>query len=764
MIKIEPNSKMTHRNDTTIISRDILIVDDEISNLKLLSEYLGKAGYQVRPLEKPQLAINSALSKPPALILLDVRMPEMDGFEVCKRLKQDKRTSGIPIIFISELQDVKAKVRGFEVGGVDFISKPFQEKEVVTRVRTHMDLSKLQLRLEEVVANRTEKVLAREQRLCATFEQAAVGIAHISLKGCFIRINKKFCEIFGYSEDEMLALSFQGLELPNDLSTDLDYIQQLLKGEIETYSIDKRYHRRNGSTVWVSLTVSLVFEKGGGPNYFVLFIMDISDRKQTEEALRKSHDFLEHLTSAVPDAIFSVKMPERTINWVNDSFNVMDYEPEEYIGQHTKKYYANLDNYRAVGDLQRDALRRGDDMIRTEIMVLRKDGQVFPAEFTATFFREEGKLSRITAFVRDISDRKSAEENLAKSEAKYRGLVDNAIVGVFNTTLNGRFLFVNEAMARMFDFESLEDMIARGTLERWVDLKDRERMLAELNKHGKVTNFEMQAVTHTGRQIHVLFSAKQIGDNIFGMMMDISKRKEAEDKLNDYQARLKTLAAQLAISEEKDRHVIATHLHDQVGHALALARMQLDAAYQLSNEPEIKEQLTVVSDTLLQVLEDNQLLMLELGSPGLHGTGLPSAISDWLDGQIANHHNLRTQVIDNLPDGRLKTLGPDVGAILYRNVRELVVNVVKHAQAKRVTVRLEERDANVRIVVEDDGVGFDYGAARIMGNKTGGFGLFSIEELVADLGGNLKIVSKPGKGCSAILSMPLDTGIQQKRE
>lgn len=397
-------------------------------------------------------------------------------------------------------------------------------------------------------------------------------------------------------------------------------------------------------------------------------------------------------------------------------------------------------------------------------MVLRKDGQVFPAEFTATFFREEGKLSRITAFVRDISDRKSAEENLAKSEAKYRGLVDNAIVGVFNTTLNGRFLFVNEAMARMFDFESLEDMIARGTLERWVDLKDRERMLAELNKHGKVTNFEMQAVTHTGRQIHVLFSAKQIGDNIFGMMMDISKRKEAEDKLNDYQARLKTLAAQLAISEEKDRHVIATHLHDQVGHALALARMQLDAAYQLSNEPEIKEQLTVVSDTLLQVLEDNQLLMLELGSPGLHGTGLPSAISDWLDGQIANHHNLRTQVIDNLPDGRLKTLGPDVGAILYRNVRELVVNVVKHAQAKRVTVRLEERDANVRIVVEDDGVGFDYGAARIMGNKTGGFGLFSIEELVADLGGNLKIVSKPGKGCSAILSMPLDTGIQQKRE
>lgn len=127
---------MTHRNDTTIISHYVLIVDDEISNLKLLSEYLGKAGNQVRPMEKPQLAINSALSKPPAPILLDVRLPEMDGLEVCNRLKQDKRTSGIPIIFISELQDVKAKVLGFEAGGVDFISRPIQKEEVVAKVLT----------------------------------------------------------------------------------------------------------------------------------------------------------------------------------------------------------------------------------------------------------------------------------------------------------------------------------------------------------------------------------------------------------------------------------------------------------------------------------------------------------------------------------------------------------------------------------------------------------------------------------------------------
>jgi sigma-B regulation protein RsbU (phosphoserine phosphatase) len=123
---------------------DILIVDDEIPNLQLLSELLGRVGYQVRPANNPQLALDSALAQPPKLILLDVRMPEMDGFEVCRRLKQDERTRDIPILFVSALQDVQDKVRGFEAGGVDFVSKPFQEAEILARVNTHLTIHQLQ--------------------------------------------------------------------------------------------------------------------------------------------------------------------------------------------------------------------------------------------------------------------------------------------------------------------------------------------------------------------------------------------------------------------------------------------------------------------------------------------------------------------------------------------------------------------------------------------------------------------------------------------
>jgi two-component system cell cycle response regulator len=124
--------------DTTMTTNtfqddDILIVDDEIPNLLLLTKLLEKEGYQVRPAEKAQTAIDAALAKPPGLILLDVRMPEMDGFELCRRLKQDKRTQHVPIIFVSALQDIEARIQGFEAGGVDFISKPFQEQEVLAR-------------------------------------------------------------------------------------------------------------------------------------------------------------------------------------------------------------------------------------------------------------------------------------------------------------------------------------------------------------------------------------------------------------------------------------------------------------------------------------------------------------------------------------------------------------------------------------------------------------------------------------------------------
>ncbi len=126
----------------------ILVVDDTHASLKLLTDILVGAGFHVRPADSGELALASASAKPPALILLDVNMPGMDGFEVCRRLKEDERLSDIPVLFISALNDMNDKLSAFNAGGQDYITKPFQAEEVLARVNTHMKIRHLQGELE----------------------------------------------------------------------------------------------------------------------------------------------------------------------------------------------------------------------------------------------------------------------------------------------------------------------------------------------------------------------------------------------------------------------------------------------------------------------------------------------------------------------------------------------------------------------------------------------------------------------------------------
>ena len=138
------------QNDTSQGSTkgDILVVDDTPANLRLLSQMLDEQGYHVRPVLDGHLALTAAQAKPPDLILLDIRMPDMNGYQVCEHLKAEARTKDIPIIFISALDAIQDKVKAFTVGGVDYITKPFHIEEVLARVETHLALRKLQEQLE----------------------------------------------------------------------------------------------------------------------------------------------------------------------------------------------------------------------------------------------------------------------------------------------------------------------------------------------------------------------------------------------------------------------------------------------------------------------------------------------------------------------------------------------------------------------------------------------------------------------------------------
>src|SRR5512136_99188 len=135
---------MSEQNTLPSRPEDILVVDDTPASLRLLTELLAKEGYRIRPASDGALALKSVAAKPPDLILLDVSMPDMDGYEVCRRLKADEKSSRIPVIFISSFGDTQQKVAGFEAGGVDYITKPFETAEVLARVRTHLRLRRVE--------------------------------------------------------------------------------------------------------------------------------------------------------------------------------------------------------------------------------------------------------------------------------------------------------------------------------------------------------------------------------------------------------------------------------------------------------------------------------------------------------------------------------------------------------------------------------------------------------------------------------------------
>ncbi|GAB4278228.1 MAG: two-component system response regulator [Methylomicrobium sp.] len=158
---------------------DIVIVDDTPANLQLLASILKEEGYKVRPATNGKIALDAIAKKPPDLILLDIKMPEMDGYEVCARLKSVPQTRHIPVLFVSALSDVNDKLKAFNAGGLDYINKPFQVEEVKARVSTHLQLHALQTRMEKKIDEGIRQIQALNQEIIDTQREVILTMGEI---------------------------------------------------------------------------------------------------------------------------------------------------------------------------------------------------------------------------------------------------------------------------------------------------------------------------------------------------------------------------------------------------------------------------------------------------------------------------------------------------------------------------------------------------------------------------------------------------------
>jgi len=242
-----------------------------------------------------------------------------------------------------------------------------------------------------------------------------------------------------------------------------------------------------------------------------------------------------------------------------------------------------------------------------------------------------------------------------------------------------------------------------------------------------------------------------------------SRYRDLCKQMLTYQKKLQSLASELSLVEERERRAIATDLHDRIGQTLTVIRMKLHEARQLAAAPQTSPAvapetvakavrlLDDLGDLVRQTIRDTRSLTFELSPPVLYELGLEAAL-EWLADDFRDRHGLAVKVRD---DGRPKALSEEVRIILFRAVRELLVNTVKHAGARRVEIETRRDGDSIRIMVEDDGAGFDPAGRSAAPAGHQGFGLFNIKERLNHLGGRLEIDSTPGQGTKATLTAPL---------
>lgn len=314
------------------------------------------------------------------------------------------------------------------------------------------------------------------------------------------------------------------------------------------------------------------------------------------------------------------------------------------------------------------------------------------------------------------------------------------------------------------------DLEAEDIYSEWEDLKNSYdypiRSVLDIPfSHGTlaVNSSETNAFSHY--HIELLGEVAQVLSEGFMRMEDlraleqrnrelegeIDERKQTEKQLLAYQIQLRALTSDLVLTEEKERRDIATELHDGIGQTLALIQIKMGELRAAATSTPFSEALKEIYQLIDQMAQQSQSLTFELSPPVLYELGFDAAV-EWLARQMRRQYDLQVVVED---DGSLKALDEDMRVMLFRALRELLVNVTKHAQANLVTISTWREEDQVFVAVADDGIGFAPAQLGAYKYSTSGFGLFNLQERITHLNGSVQIKSAPGHGTRVLLGSPL---------
>lgn len=488
---------------------------------------------------------------------------------------------------------------------------------------------------------------------------------------------------------------------------------------------------------------------------------ELARRMKVELELRSKSDLLSMAMRAANAGVWERNLTTGKITWSEEVFLLFEIEPGSITPSHEKWLeLIHPDDRPAVQQAMHDAVANRSALDCEYRIILQNGATRWFNDIGRVVFDAKGNVKRFYGFLIDITHRKLAEEALRRTQDMLLRAEKLARIGSWEWDLQSGKVTWSPEMYRHYQLDAAE--MPEPNVEAsfiHVNLQDQQRLRENTERSlatGIVEPIEYRLDLPGGRRRILQRQGEMICDSsgkpnrMVGFVQDITERKEAEEQLLRYQERLRELAAELSRVEERERRIIAEELHDHIGQALAVCKLKLHELEKHLNGGSHRESLSQAIDLISQSIQSTRSLIFELSPPLLHQLGLPSAL-EWLAEQFESKYGLHVQVRCPVT---LPELEEDMRVFLFKAVRELLINIVKHAGATQATVSLLESDDVLEVTIADNGVGFTEQSGQVR-MQASGFGLFNIRERITHYGGEFDLSSSRKSGTQVRLRLPI---------
>ena len=615
----------------------------------------------------------------------------------------------------------------------------------------------------------------------STFENAGVGIAHVTTDGHWLRVNDTLCQIFGYTREQLLAKTFQDITHPDDVASNVDLLKRALAGKIQTYAMEERYFRNDGSIMWSNLTVSLIRERRSDePRYFIFVIEDITARKQAEAQLRESEARLRLVVEGGGMGTWDIDVKSDTALWNERHYQILGYRPD--LAAPTWQMWRARIHPDDVGYVMaaRTAALESRGLYCPEHRIIRADdGEIrWVAPFARFIYDEQGQAIRFVGVDFDITERKRAEQALRQSEERYRTLVETGTSVILGLTTDYRIFEWNRAAEQIFGWPRAE-VLGKNYLTTFLSEEVRQLVEVDIRRvlSGRPTEGYENAVVHRdGSRRTLLWNVCRLLDGqgaasgILAIGQDITERKRAEDALQRIneelerrvtertteliftQAQLRALAGRLHVLQEEERSQLARELHDEFG--AAFTALKVDLHWIMARLPEhsdgLEEKARQMSELIDNSVESVRRTAGLLRPRLLDDFGLVAAV-EWQIEEFQRRTGI--QCVTSFPEE--VEIDRAISTAVFRILQEALTNVARHSEATQVHVGLQVDCNRVWMEIKDNGKGIDLDANA---NDTS-LGLFGMQERAYALGGQVQFDSQPNRGTTVTVEIPLEKTI-----